>query len=79
MSCKHMKEAEMDALATPWANARAAHLLAVRRMVPIKVWSNRDGGCTTRQDGFMMCTQKIETLQPFSSHVVPVRMTDTHG
>ena len=25
-----MREAEMDALATPWANARAAHLLAVR-------------------------------------------------
>ena len=24
-----MKEAEMDALATPWANVRAAHLLAV--------------------------------------------------
>ena len=24
-----MKEAEMDALATPWVNARAAHLLAI--------------------------------------------------
>ena len=27
-----MTEAEMDALAMPWANARAAHLLAVRRI-----------------------------------------------
>ena len=27
-----MKEAEMDALAMPWVNARAAHLLAVWRM-----------------------------------------------
>ena len=27
-----MREVEMDALAMPWANARAAHLLAVRRM-----------------------------------------------
>ena len=74
-----MKEAEMDALATPWANARAPHLLAVRRMVPIKVESDCDGGCITRQDGFMMCTQKVETLEPFSSHVIPVKMTETHA
>ena len=32
-----MREAEMDALVMPWANARAAHLLAVRRMIPVKV------------------------------------------
>ena len=31
-----MREAEMDTLATPWANARAAHLLAIRRMTPEK-------------------------------------------
>ena len=68
----------MDALAMPWANARAAHLLAIRRMAPIKVESDCDGGCITRQDGFMMCTQKVETLEPFSSHVIPVKMTETH-
>ena len=39
-----MKEMEMDALAMPWANARAAHLLAIRRMAPIKVESDCDGG-----------------------------------
>ena len=32
-----MREAEMDALAMPWANARAAHLLAVCRMMPMEV------------------------------------------
>ena len=32
-----MREMEVDALATPWANARAAHLLAIRRMVPVEV------------------------------------------
>ena len=32
-----MKEAKMDALATLWANARAAHLLAMCRMVPAEV------------------------------------------
>ena len=39
-----MKEAEMDALSTPWANARAAHLLAVHRMMPMEVgddWEER--------------------------------------
>ena len=74
-----MKEVEMDALAMPWVNERAAHLLAIRRMVPIKVESDSDGGCITRQDGFMMCTQKVETLEPFSSHVIPMKMTETHA
>ena len=32
-----MKEAEMDALATPWANARVVHLLSVHRMMPVEV------------------------------------------
>ena len=32
-----MREAEMDALAMLWVNARAAHLLAVQRMMPIEV------------------------------------------
>ena len=68
----------MDALATPWANARAAHLLAVRRMAPVKVESNRDGGYITIQDGFMMHTQKVETLEPFSSHVIPMKMREAH-
>ena len=69
----------MDALATLWANARAAHLLAIRRMAPIKVESDCDGGCITRQDGVMMCTQNVETLEPFSSHVIPIKMTETHA
>ena len=69
----------MDTLATPWVNARAVHLLAIRRMVPIKVESDHDGRCITGQDGLMMCTQKVETLQPFSSHVVPIEMMETHA
>ena len=47
-------------------------------MAPIKVESDHDGGCITRQDGFMMCTQKVETLEPFSSHVIPMKMMETH-
>ena len=68
----------MDALAMPWVNARAAHLLAIRRMAPVKVGSDHDGGYITRQDGFMMHTQKLEMLEPFSSHVIPVKMTEAH-
>ena len=55
----------MDALAMPWANARAAHLLAVRRMTPGKVRNDHEEGYNTNQDGFMMHTQKVETLEPF--------------
>ena len=73
-----MREVEMDALAMPWANARAAHLLAIRRMAPVKVESDCNGGYITRQDGFMMHTQKVETLKPFSSHVIPMKMTEAY-
>ena len=73
-----MREAEMDALATPWANARAAHLLAIRRMAPIEVGNDCEEGHDTNKDGFVMYTQKAETLEPFSSHVVPVKMTEAY-
>ena len=32
-----MKEAEIDALAMPWANGRVAHLLSVHRMSTMEV------------------------------------------
>ena len=68
----------MDALAMPWANARAAHLLAVRRMAPVKVGDDREEGYNANQEGFMMHTQKVETLEPFSSHVIPMKMTEAY-
>ena len=73
-----MREAGMDALATPWANARAAHLLAIRRMAPVKVGNDRDEGYISSQDGFVMHTQKVETLEPFSSHVIPMKMMEAY-
>ena len=68
-----MREAEMNALATPWANARAAHLLAITRMAPVKVGNDHEEGYNTNQDGFVMHTHKVETLEPFSSHVIPMK------
>ena len=73
-----MRGAEMDTLAMPWANARAAHLLAVRRMAPVKVGNDREEEYNANQDGFVMHTQKVETLEPFSSHVIPMKTTEAH-
>ena len=68
----------MDALAMPWANARAAHLLAIRRMTPVKVGNVHEEGYDTNQDGFVMYTQKVETLEPFSSHVIPMKTMEAY-
>ena len=68
-----MKEAEMDALAMPWANARAAHLLAVWRMTPVEVGNGQEEGYDTDEDNPLMYTQKAKTLEPFSSHVIPIK------
>ena len=68
----------MDALATPWVNARAAHLLAVKRMTPVEVENDQEGGCDTDQDSPLMYTQKVETLEPFSSHVIPMKMMEAY-
>ena len=68
-----MREVEMDALATPWVNARVAHLLAVWRMMPMKVGYGHEGKLDSNDDDPLMYTQKAETLEPFSSHVISVK------
>ena len=68
-----MRGVEMDALGMPWANARAAHLLAVRRMTPVEVGNDQEEGYDTNRDSPLMYTQKAETLEPFSSRVIPVK------
>ena len=60
----------MDALATLWANARVAHLLAIRIMTPVEVGNDWEEGCKTDQDSPLMYTQKVETLEPFSFHMM---------
>ena len=51
-----MKEAEMDALAMPWVNARVAHLLAVWRMTPMEVRNGQEEGSDTDEDNPLMYT-----------------------
>ena len=68
-----MKEAEIDALATPWPNARVAHLLLVHRMMTMEV----DDGIMEEPnpDGYdqIMFTQNVEIIELFSSHMVLVK------
>ena len=68
-----MREVEMDALAMPWANARVAHLLLVHRMMPIEVGNGQEEKFYVNDDDLLMYTQKVETIEPFSSHIVPVK------
>ena len=68
-----MKEADMDALATPWANARVAHLLSVDRMTPVEVGDGQNKEVDMNSYDQLMYTQNVETIEPFSSHIVPVR------
>ena len=63
----------MDALAMPMANARAAHLLAVQRMTPMEVGDSQEERYDRDDDNLLMYTQKAETLEPFSSHVIPIK------
>ena len=69
-----MKEAEIDALGMPWANARVANLLSVCRMTTMEVG---DGIVEEPSpDGYdqVMFTQNVETIEPFSPHMVPLKV-----
>ena len=69
-----MKEAEIDALAMPWVNARVANLLLVCRMMTMEVG---DGIMEEpNPDGYdqVMFTQNMDTIEPFSSHMVLVKV-----
>ena len=69
-----MKEAEIDALVMPWANARVAHLLLVHRMMAIKVGDGTAEDSSSDDYNQVMFTQNVETIEVFSSCVVPVKV-----
>ena len=52
---------------------RAAHLLAVCRMMPMEVEDDWEEKFDSKDDASLMYTQKAETLEPFSSHIIPVK------
>ena len=63
----------MDALVMPWANARVVHLQSVHRMTTVEVGDGlkEEPG----PDGYdqLMYTKNAETIEPFSSHIIPVK------
>ena len=63
----------MDALVMPWVNARVAHLLLVHRMMPIGVGNGQEEKIDVNDYDPLMYTQKVKTIEPFSSHIVPVK------
>ena len=63
----------MDALAMPWANARVAHLLSVQRMMPMEVGDGQKEKFDMNDNDQLMYTQNAETIEPFSSRIVPVK------
>ena len=65
-------EAEMDDLVMPWANARVAHL-SMHRMMPMEVGDGLEEKFDMNDNDQLMYTQKVETIEPFSSHIVPVK------
>ena len=69
-----MKKTEIDALATPWANTREAHLLLVHRMTAIKVGGGIVEESSSDDYDQVMYTQDVETIEAFSSCVVPVKV-----
>ena len=73
-----MREAEMDALAMPWANARAAHLLVVCRVMPMDGGDDEEEKVNSIDDDPLIYTQKAETLEPFSSHIIPVKTKEAY-
>ena len=72
-----MKE-EIDALVTPWVNARVAYLLSVHRMAAIKVGDKITEEPTSDDYDEVVYTWNVETIEAFSSHVVQVRAERTH-
>ena len=57
---------------------KGSNLLATRRMTPVEVGDDQEGRHDTDQDGPLMYTLKVETLEPFSSHVIPVKTTEAY-
>ena len=57
----------------PWVNARVAHLLLVHRMTAIKVGDSIPEESSSDNYDQVMFTQNVETIEAFSSHMVPVK------
>ena len=69
-----MKEREIDALATPWANVRVAHLLSVCRAVATVVDDETMVSANPNWYIEVVFMRNIETIDTFFSHVIPLKV-----
>ena len=69
-----MKEAEVDALAMPWANARVVHVLLVHRMTTMEVGDGLKEEPDPNGYDQLMYIQNVETIEPFSSRIILVKV-----
>ena len=51
-----------------------AHLLSVCRMMSVEVGDGQKEGGDMNGYDQLMYTQNAETIEPFSSHIIPVRV-----
>ena len=54
------------------------HLLAVCRMMPMDVGDDQEEKFDSNDYNPLMYTQKAETLEPFSSHIIPVKTGEAY-
>ena len=67
-----MKEVEVDAFVMTWANGRVAHL-SVHRITTMEVGDGLKEELDPDSYDQLMYIQNAETIEPFSSHVIPVK------
>ena len=68
-----MKEREIDALATPWANVRVVHLLSVSRAVATVLDDQTLESASPNGYDEVVFMRNMETIEVFSSCVIPVK------
>ena len=68
-----IKEREIDALVTPWANAHVPHLLSVWRDAATVEDIQAMGESSLSEYNEVVATKNTETVDAFSSHVIPVK------
>ena len=68
----------MDTVAMPQVNARVVHLLLVHRMMSVEVGDGQKEEVNANGYDQLMYTQNAETLELFSSHIIPVKAGRAH-
>ena len=69
-----MKEKEIDALATPWANVRVRYLLSMHRATATMVDYQTLESANPNGYDEVVFTRNTETIEAFSSHIISIKM-----